>query len=68
MAGVSQAVPHGWRDLAKVPPTGAPSPFADWRRFDYVLVLGPPPPAQSAPTGLSLVRAGAETSLYRNLR
>lgn len=58
-----------WQDLA-----GAPSkafrlhfPYmTDWRRrFDYVLVLGPPPPPENPPSALSLVRAGSEASLYR---
>jgi hypothetical protein len=55
LAGVSQAMPPTWRDLARAP--------AAWRGFDYVLALGPPPPG--APAGLGLVRAGAEASLYR---
>jgi hypothetical protein len=58
-----------WQDLVGDPPTAAALAdgrfLADWRsRFDYVLVVGPPPPAPT-PAGLTLIRAGAETSLYR---
>jgi hypothetical protein len=59
-----------WGDLVKAPSdalTLRRFPYVrDWRRrFDYLLVLGPPPSSQSAPRGLSLLRAGAEASLFR---
>ncbi len=69
MAEVSLAEPPRWQDLAEVPSKGIgrrPPYLRDWRRaFDYVLVLGPPPPAQNAPSGISLIRQGIATSLYR---
>ena len=38
----------------------------DWRaRYDYVLVVGPRPPATPTPAALTLIRAGDESSLYR---
>ena len=47
----------------------AEHPFLrDWRRrFDFVLLTGPPP-AGSAPAGLVLIRRGDETSIYRVVR
>jgi hypothetical protein len=61
-------MPPAWLSLAEDPTRAAQlgSPYlADWRRrFDYVLVLGPPPSRESTPPGLRLVRAGLEASLY----
>ena len=58
-----------WNDLFADPSTGAQVahvPYlAGWRRrFDYVLLLGPKA-AGPTPAGLSLVRAGDATSLYK---
>jgi hypothetical protein len=61
--------PARWRALIDDPPT--PAELAEfpylrgWRaRYGFVLVVGPPPPGP-APKGLTLIRAGEETSLYR---
>jgi hypothetical protein len=62
--------PPGWRDLTADPAAAdLDYPYlAAWRtRFDYVLVLGPPP-STAAPQGLALLRAGDESSLYRVIR
>ena len=60
-----------WRRLFDRPPTSADLaqyPYlADWRaRFDYVLLVGPPP--GPAPPGLTLLRGADAVSLYRVLR
>jgi len=59
-----------WANLFDAPATPAAVrqyPYLrDWRaRFDYVLLVGPRPPAAPTPAALTLVRAGDETSLYR---
>jgi hypothetical protein len=68
------AAPLGWSTpwpyLFNAPPTAIQvrlSPYLrDWRaRFDYVLVVGPRPPRVPTPPGLTLIRAGDESSLYR---
>jgi len=60
-----------WRCLFDQPPTSADLaqyPYlADWRgRFDYVLLLGSPPPR--TPPSLSLIRGADAVSLYRVVR
>lgn len=64
--------PPPWSDLTPQATVEALRnyPFlARWRDgFDYVLVLGPPPPTASTPRGLSLLRRGLECSLYRIAR
>lgn len=69
MAATGMTAPLAWRTLAEAssPVAQLRSPYlTDWRgSFDYVLVLGPRPSAESTPRGLSLVRAGVEASLYR---
>jgi len=67
-APLGQVTP--WRDLfdaAATPAEVREYPYLrDWRaRFDYVLVVGPRPPAAPTPAALTLIRAGDETSLYR---
>jgi hypothetical protein len=59
-----------WRNLFEAPATPAEVleyPYLrDWRaRYDYVLVVGPRPPATPTPAALTLIRAGDESSLYR---
>lgn len=60
--------PTPWRNLSDNPATPqelASYPYlAHWRtRFDYVLLIGPEP-AQT-PSGLTLLHAGEESSIYR---
>jgi hypothetical protein len=59
-----------WNDLYPAPATPRAVRFfpylRDWRaRYDYVLVVGPRPPAAPIPAGLTLIRAGDESSIYR---
>ena len=60
--------PPTWGDLLAAPSKVADREYpylADWRAsFDYVLVVGIPP-VTVTPQGLSLMRAGQESSLYR---
>ena len=60
--------PALWETLFDDPPTPATLAYfaylRDWRnQYDFALLIGPPP--KTIPTGLTLVRAGAESSLYR---
>jgi hypothetical protein len=60
-----------WNELFDQPPTPADlaqlSYLADWRaRYDYVLLVGPPP--ARTPPGLVLVRGADGVSLYRVVR
>jgi hypothetical protein len=59
-----------WRSLFATNPTARDAGWypgvADWRaHFDYVLLVGPKPPAGNLPSGLTLIRAGEAASLYR---